>query len=42
MTLDTRELNVEIYRLEQWREKALFGSDQSLIWSSSTPKSFLG
>jgi transposase len=26
----SRELNVEIYRLEQWREKALSGIDESL------------
>jgi transposase len=25
-----RELNIEIYRLEQWREKALSGIDESL------------
>nr|WP_313903090.1 hypothetical protein [Geoalkalibacter halelectricus] len=26
----SRELNIEIYRLEQWREKALSGIDESL------------
>ncbi|SHJ84815.1 hypothetical protein SAMN02745165_03343, partial [Malonomonas rubra DSM 5091] len=26
----SRELNIEIYRLEEWREKALTGIDESL------------
>ncbi|PNU20615.1 IS3 family transposase [Geothermobacter hydrogeniphilus] len=33
----SRELNVEIYRLEQWREKALTGIDESLKKRQNDP-----
>ena len=33
----SRELNIEIYRLEQWREKALTGIDESLKKRQNDP-----
>ena len=33
----SRELGVEIYRLEQWREKALIGIDESLKQRQGDP-----
>jgi transposase-like protein len=33
----SRELGVEIYRLEQWREKALVGIDESLKQRQNDP-----
>ena len=33
----SRELSIEIYRLEQWREKALTGIDESLKKRQSDP-----
>jgi len=33
----SRELNIEIYRLEQWREKALAGIDDSLKKRQTDP-----
>lgn len=33
----SRELNVEIYRLEQWREKALSGIDESMKKRQNDP-----
>ena len=33
----SRELNIEIYRLEQWREKALSGIDESLKKRQNDP-----
>jgi hypothetical protein len=33
----SRELGVEIYRLEQWREKALSGIDESLKQRQNDP-----
>ena len=33
----SRELSVEIYRLEQWREKALSGIDESLKQRQNDP-----
>lgn len=33
----SRELNIEIYRLEQWRENALAGIDESLKRRQNDP-----
>jgi len=33
----SRELSIEIYRLEQWREKALAGIDESLKMRQNDP-----
>jgi hypothetical protein len=35
----SRELRVEVYRLEQWREKALSGIDAALRERGETPES---